>query len=433
MVHGWWSTCLMLLIVVGLGANPGRCQVNEETLSGSDRGEHAPEKQQHLFGDWGGERASLLEKGIRTDLLYASDTLWNVRSAKQQRVTSWNRARGTIDIDFSRLTKTPGLRLHVTAVWQGGSDLGKYLGLISEPSGLTSHNACRLDSWWLEKHFQNEHLVLRLGQFAAQDTYGAQLYGNSFIFEPFQYAIGNLGVTYESSDPPSTPAAEVRIVPIPHVYVKSMGFAADRLAYAHNPTGLIPQFRGALSVASEIGFTSGADASALRPQDTVETRKQYFAVYQLGAVFNPGKFTSSLSASPVSGNYIIYGYANHALYRTAPQTDRGIDITAGADWSPADRSRNNQDLTIGARFNEPFPTPIHNTIGVAYVRSGINRGFPIVAPTTSTHSAEHAFEVSVLFDLPHAVVLQPVLQYYINSGGGSHNAVILGLHTRIDF
>jgi hypothetical protein len=47
--------------------------------------------------------------------------------------------------------------------------------------------------------------------------------------------------------------------------------------------------------------------------------------------------------------------ANQALYRTNPDTDRGIDVTADADWTPSDRSRNNQDLTVGMRLNEPLP------------------------------------------------------------------------------
>ena len=334
MQHGSRLKCLLLLIIVVLVAKHGWGQATEETLAGSDRAERSPENQHHFLDDWSGGRSKLLEKGVRYDFLYASDTLWNIRSAKQERITSWNRARGTVDIDFAHLTQTPGLRIHVTGVWQGGGDLGNYLGLISGPSGLASHNGFRLDSWWLEKRPCSDRLALRLGQFAAQDTYGAQLYSNSFIFEPFQYAIGNLGVTYETSDPPSTPGAEVRVVPARHVYIKSMVFAADRLAYAHNPTGFVPQFRGAAAVASEIGYTSGTDASATRVQDTVETRVHYFGVYQLGAVLNPGKFASTLSTTPVSGDYIIYGYANHALYRTAPHTGRGVDLTAGADWSP---------------------------------------------------------------------------------------------------
>jgi hypothetical protein len=55
-----------------------------------------------------------------------------------------------------------------------------------------------------------------------------------------QYGFGNLFSTYESFDPPSTPAAEVRVIPASHFYIKSMVFAAERAPY--NPTGSCHNF-----------------------------------------------------------------------------------------------------------------------------------------------------------------------------------------------
>jgi porin len=127
-----------------------------------------------------------------------------------------------VDIDFGTLTGLQGLYFHATALWQGGGNLGAYLGLLTTPSGMSSQNTSRLDSWWFEKRWLNERIAARVGQFAGQDLYGAQHYATSFIFEPMGYALGNLFTTIESFDPPSTPAAEIRVVPIHHLYVKSM-------------------------------------------------------------------------------------------------------------------------------------------------------------------------------------------------------------------
>ena len=132
-----------------------------------------------------------------------------------------------------------------------------YLGQFAGPSGLASANSFRLDSWWVEKMLREKRVYLRVGQFAAGDFYGNQLFGPSFIFEPLQYAFDNLTVTYETFDPPSTSAAELRIIPAKHLYAKSMVYAADRLPYAHNLTGLVPDFLGAASSASEIGWSPG--------------------------------------------------------------------------------------------------------------------------------------------------------------------------------
>ena len=68
------------------------------------------------------------------------------------------------------------------------ANLGTYLGTITGPSGLASQNSFRLDSWWLEKRVLGERLIVRAGQFAAQDFYGAQLFGPSSFSNHFSTA-----------------------------------------------------------------------------------------------------------------------------------------------------------------------------------------------------------------------------------------------------
>ena len=280
------GVCLILLCPGLAGA---QSEVINDMLAGADKGEHAPENQPHFFGDWNGKRQMLLQRGFNLNLEYVSDSLWNVQSLQKERFALFERVRGTVDFNFGRLAGIHGLFLHATAVYQGGGNLGEYLGTITGPSGLASANTFRLDSWWVEKRSFADRLVVRSGQFAAQDFYGTQLFGPSFVFEPLQYALPNLFSTvYESFDPPSTPAAEVRVIPQPHFYVKSTVYASVRNPYSLNQTGFVPQFHGDASSASEIGYSPGKDASAVRSQDNVEARKGYSGLYQLGGVYNPG-------------------------------------------------------------------------------------------------------------------------------------------------
>jgi carbohydrate-selective porin OprB len=162
----------------------------EEPLPGPDSHETGQGPHGHLFGDWGGERTRLQERGVNFDFQYVSDSLWNLKSEQQERFASWNRFRGTVDIDFGALMGEQGLYFHATALWQGGGKLVTYLGLLTSPSGMSSANTCRLDSWWIEKRWLDERITARVGQFAGQDFYGAQHYAASFIFEPMGYALG---------------------------------------------------------------------------------------------------------------------------------------------------------------------------------------------------------------------------------------------------
>jgi porin len=420
--------CIMLCILAayaysqtGLG----------ETLSGPDSHETGQGPQGHLFGDWDGERSRLLERGVRFDFQYVSDFLWNIESEQQDRLASFNRFRGTVDIDFGALVGEQGLYFHATALWQGGGNLGAYLGLLTSPSGLSSANTCRLDSWWIEKRWLDERITARIGQFAGQDFYGAQHDAASFIFEPMGYALGNLFTDSESFDPPSTPAFELRFVPIHNLYVKSMVAAAVRSPFSQNPTGLVPTFNGTPVSVSEIGFSPGKKASSVRAFDNVESRKGYSGLYQFGASYNPAKFTSPTSLTPRAGNYLLYWMASQALWRVDPKEAKGLDATFAYDWSPADVNRNNTQLTAGVRFNEPLPAHIHNTMSLGYVRNSLSPQF--LPPGTPPWKTEHGLEFNTLLDPLPMLLIQPVIQYYANVGGRAQRAVVFGFRTKVEF
>lgn len=407
------------------------CQTGpEETLSGPDTLETGQGPHGHLFGDWGGVRTRLSERGVQFDFQYVSDQLWNVKSEQKERLASWNRFRGTVDIDLGKLTGVDGLYFHATALWQAGGKLVSYLGLLTSPSGMSSEPTFRLDSWWLEKRWLNERFTARIGQFAGQDFYGADHYAASFIFEPMGYALGNLFTDFESFDPPSTPAMEVRVVPIRHLYIKSMVEAEDRDPFGHNSTGLVPQFRGVPVSVSEIGFTPGKKATSVRAFDDVAGRAGYSGLYQFGASYNPGKFTSS-SGRTQSGNYLLYWMASQALWRVDPKQAKGLDATFAYDWSPPDLNQNNRLLTAGLRFNEPLPVPIHNTMSFGYVRNSQSQQF--VQPGSPLWKPEHGLEFNSLLRVAPMFLVQPVIQYYANVGGKNQRAVVFGFRTKVEF
>ena len=84
-------------------------EAQEETLGGPDSHETGQGPHGHLFGEWEGERTRLMERGVRFDFQYISDSLWNIKSEKKERLASWNRFRGTVDIDFGALAGRQGL------------------------------------------------------------------------------------------------------------------------------------------------------------------------------------------------------------------------------------------------------------------------------------------------------------------------------------
>ena len=169
-------------------------------------------QQRYLLGDWGGRRTSLAEKGVTFDFFYISDMQANPTGGRQQTQAGWERARGTIDINFDRFITWQGFSFHATGLWQSGVDLGAKIGTLANPSDLVSAHTTRLDSFWLQQLFLNKKLRVRAGQLAGLDFYGNQEYGGSWLIEPMGYAFGNLfSSTFESFNPAGTPGAEVRL------------------------------------------------------------------------------------------------------------------------------------------------------------------------------------------------------------------------------
>jgi len=385
----------------------------------------------HFFGDWGGLRSRLLESGVKFDFQSISDSLWNIKSEQNERLASYNRIRGTVDMDLGILINQPRWTFHMTAAWQNGGNLGSYLGLVANPTSLASENTFRLDSWWFQKGWLRDRVALRVGQFAGEATYGNQNFGNSFVFEPMGGPTDNLFNTSESFDPPSTPALEVRVVPINHVYVKSVVLSQDRLPYSNNQTGLVPYFHGPPVSVSEIGFTPGKSASSIAPADSVASRKGYTGVYRFGASYNPGKFTVPGSATPQPGNYLLYWIASQALWRTDPKEAKGLNATLSYDWSPRGVNRDYTMVTAGLRFNEPMPLKIHNTMSLGYVQNSLSPQFlPVGMPAWQR---ERGIELNTLLNIFPMFIVQPVIQYYANVGGGPQRAVVFGFRTKVEF
>jgi hypothetical protein len=224
---------------------------------------------------------------------------------------------------------------------------------------------------------------------------------------------------------------EIRVIPTHNLYVKSMVEAEDRDPFAHNPTGLVPQFRGVPVSISEIGFTPGKKASSIRAYDNIESRKGYSGLYQFGASYNPGTFAIPTSTKPRSGNYLLYWQASQAVWRVDPKGGKGLDATLSFDWSPPDANRNNTQLVAGMRFNEPLPLRIHNTMSLGFVRNSLSQEF--LPQGTGAWKEEYGTEFNILFDVAPMVLLQPVIQYYANVGGGTQRAVVFGFRTKVEF
>jgi porin len=391
--------------------------------------------RRYLLGDWGGERTALAEKGVTFDFFYISDMEANPSGGVQQTQAGWERVRGTIDINFDQMIQWKGLSFHATGLWQGGANLGGKIGTLANPSDLVSAHATRLDSFWLQQFFLHNKIRVRAGQLAGLDFYGNQEYGGSWLIEPMGYAFGNLFTSvYEPFNPAGTPGFEVYFAPTRNIYVKSAVMAGNRNPYEEDTNGFHFAIRDTPDFLFEAGYL-------LHPPDgnasqSAGSAKSYPGEYKFGAVYNGGKF-SDPEGRMTNGNYLIYGMASQALFRTDAGSNRGLDATVGFDWSPGDVTRENSQVTVGARFNGPFARRQRDRVACAFVYTKISDPFSTYGELLGAPplGSEKAFEVNYSLQVTRYWLLQPVFQYYVNVGGDAalSNAPVLGFRTKVTF
>lgn len=378
--------------------------------------------QPYMLGDWGGERTRLKDKGVSFSFLSVNDFLADTKGD----AANWSRVRGTLDIDFGRAELVPGLKFHITGLWQGGGNMGTYIGSIANPSSLVSADTTRLDSWWFEQALANNRLFIRLGQFAGLDFYGIQADGASYILEPLGYAIGNLfPADYESFDPAATPAAEFRVVPSKHFYWKSAIFSGNRHPYQDDTNGFHFEFKDTPVVATEVAFLVAPSTSA--------TTKSYPGTYKFGATVNPGPFPNIVTGIRSKGNYLLYFMANQTIYRPEAGSDRGLDFNFAFDWTPDDITRNYSQITGGFRYHGLIPHRRRDTVafGLVYSRiSGtLNRDYANLG--LMPFGSEKALEVNHSVQVTRWFTFQPVFQYYFDTGANplNRNSTVAGFRT----
>lgn len=417
-------------------------------------------QQQHLLGDWGGERTKLAEQyGVSFDFFYVSDMLGVPEARIKTGSGAWNRVRGSMDIDFGKLTGTKGLTFHVTGLWQGGPNIGaNYLGSISNPSGLVSARTEMLDSYWLAYAMAGGKVTIRAGQFASMDYYGLQPYGGGFLMEPLDYGFNNRFNDYASFDPASGPGVQLIANPYPFMYFSVAYTSGNRNPYVQDPNGFHFVKHNSGVVSDAIGFKID------QPGTGKATKTKYLpGQYELGSTYNGGKFanpfcssttqvtgcplvsspyySNPLYYSPYTSNYLFYFMANQAVYRTKGSTSRGLDVLFGIATTPnAPYNFVDKNLTTGFIFNGPITSRPKDTVSFALSYSHVSDVYASYYLATSPagawpYSSEKAYEVNYAFQATPFWLIQPVVQWYQDVGGFSKagTGVALGFRTKVDF
>jgi porin len=401
--------------------------------------------RQYLFGNLFGIRSALAAKGIAFDIESTTDSFGVVHGGLSNQPAAFTRIRGTIDVDFDKLTGTSHeLSFHATGLWQTGNNIGDQLGSYANPSGLDSVHVFRMDSFWLQKQWADGIVTVRVGQMAGWDFFGNQEYGASFTIEPLNYAPGNIfNATSLTFNPAGVPAAYIRFDgfraserPIHGLYAKSAVFSGNRNPYQQDPTGLHYVIANSPVIASEAGYLwnapKGADEAL--PND----RKLYPGIYRFGGIVNyNGTFINPLTRAIAKGSYLYYFMAAQAVYRTEAGSNRGLDLTFAYDNSPNSLNQQNSMTTVGAVYHGIIPRRMTDQLAFGFVSTRTGNAYSQLNEALLGYPLgwEKAYTFDYHAQIKPWLLLQPTMQYFDSIAGNPHRSsgLVIGLRTGVRF
>lgn len=419
-------------------------------------------EQDTLTGDWGGARTALKDKGVDLTLTYINEVFGVLGGGLNRQPSYEGRFEFSTDTDLQKLIGWTGATTHVTVyqLHNGGQEVVKNTGSISDPSNIDALPTTRLFTAWFQQNAFDDRVSLRIGQFAADDEFlnsktAAGLMNGTFGWADVVAAnMLNGGPAF----PLATPGVRLAVKPTDALTMQTAVFSGDPAGgnctdapQQCNRYGTSFSFTGGALWMGELqyGINQGKDAAGLP------------GVYKLGAWYATTDFNDvhyGLNASGVqvslgadatatplthNGNGGIYGVADQMIWRGK---DSSLNVFLRGGFAPSDRNVVSYYVDAGAGLKGPLPGRPDDmlTFGVAYAR--ISKDIAAVdqetVPPVVVRDYEAVFELTYAAQLAPWWTVQPDLQYIVHPNGGQNpndptqrlgNAFLAGIRSTIKF
>jgi porin len=402
--------------------------------------------QQYMLGDWGGKRTELEKEGVTFDFNNIGDFLTDVSGSQEHHASYFGRFRFTTDIDFNKLSGFDG-EFFFSPIWQYGQNLsGQYLNVNTLTSSIAGTNSVRIDQFWYQQGLFDHKLLIKVGQVAAVNEFGATDFFDILFNDELGYAPNALFNTKQPFSPAGKPGVVVtgNLDSItPGLYVKAGVFTGYDNPYHPDSNGVdyVDDFDHGLAASAEIGYK--------------ESSKYYPGVYKLGANFNSGfAYVNPQTGQTYDHDYNIYAVAEKTVYhptvydrdpkdvkdtgREVIDTKRGLDLLAEFVGEPGDRNPLQYEFTLGARYTGLFDFRPTDKIGFGIIYSDNGDAFSNAYETDTGRGGlggETTVELDYQYNPAPWLSIQPDMQYIFDPGGDSSRSdiLVLGLRTIVRF
>jgi len=421
----------------------------------------------NLFGDLGGLRTRLSDRGVTFGLTETGEVFGNPTGGVRRGVIYEGLTQFGVGVDTEKAFGLVGGTFNATGYQIHGrglsiNALGNNLNTVSS---LEAPRGTLLFELWYEQVLLDKKLAVRAGQLAADQEFMISQYAGLFTNHTFGWS------TFPSADLPSggpayplaTPGVRVKYIPASSLSLLAAVFNGDPagpgtgVPQDRDPSGTAFRLRDGVFVIVEAqyGINGGEGATGLP------------GTYKAGAWYNSQNFadqrrngSGASLADPAGtgatgrnrrGNWSLYAVADQLAYREPGTKDQGLGVFARIMGAPGDRNLVDFYVDAGITYKGLIPGRDSDTAGLAFALARISDTAAKLDSDTARFTGglypvrrhESVLELTYQAQVAPWWQVQPTAQYVFDPNGGVPNpqqpakrlgdAAVLGLRTTVTF
>ena len=450
-----WPALALVLAAPAFAQGPAPQPAAPETRQSVPGGETAVKpgeaaatgvwERANLFGDLGGLRTRLADRGITFGLTETSEVFGNLSGGVRRGVIYEGLTQFGMGLDMEKLAGIAGGTFNITGYQIHGRGLSaNYLGNnLHTVSSAEAVRGTLLFELWYEQVLFDKKLAIRVGQLAADQEFMSSQYAGLFLNHTFGWS------SFPSTDLPSggpsfplaTPGVRVRWTPRDGTALLVGVFNGDPAGpgagspQSRNPSGTAFRLRDGVFAIAELQYAvNGGENAAGLP-----------GTYKIGGWYNSQSFADQRRtasgqslADPAAldptgrgrrGNFSLYAVADQLLYRAPGTKDQGLGAFLRLMGAPGDRNLVNFYVDAGLTYKGAIPGRENDTVGLGFGLARISDTAAKLDADTARFGGsaypirrhESVLELTYQAQIAPWWQLQPSAQYIFNPNGGVPN------------
>lgn len=413
----------------------------------------APAAPTALFGDWGGVRTKLSERGVDFTAQYFAEVMSNVHGGSRHGTVYDGLVNLSSDVDLEKFVGWKHAHFHAAFLNPHGKSLtDRYVNDLFVLSNLDASDDAHLFELWLEQHWRDDQLSVRAGQIAVDQEFAFTDQGalfNNAAFGWFPIAGNNVTAPVY---PQGAPGLRIKWSPSETWYAQ---FAiadgdvnpTDAAGNKTNPHGVEFTFNEGAFLIGELGRSWQWDATpgSIKLGGWLHTERTADIRYDNTGLSLADPLTSGIAAER-GPNWGLYIVAEQVVWRENPaQTDsaEGVGVFARCGYAPGDRNVICCYIESGLTGTGLLPGRDADICGIGCAFGRLSSAQRALGRDTNLFTGSNTplpdFEMVVAAEyqaqIHPGLAIQPGVQYVLHPGGSraGKDALVTGLRTVFEF